>query len=58
MQQDTRTIIKKKCFLSNILKTHLDKKKKGLKSSIYLDFFFFHLNEQSVNFELATTEIN
>lgn len=57
MQQDTRTIIKKKCFLSNILKTHLDKKKKGLKSSIYLEFFF-HLNEQSVNFELATTEIN
>lgn len=57
MQQDTRTIIKK-CFLSNILKTHLDKKKKkGLKSSIYLEFFF-HLNEQSVNFELATTEIN
>lgn len=57
MQQDTRTIIKKKCFLSNILKTHLDKKKKRFEK---LNIFgiFFYLNEQSVNFELATTEIN
>lgn len=58
MQQDTRTIIKKKCFLSNILKTHLDKKKKRFKKLNIFRFFFFHLNEQSVNFELATTEIN
>lgn len=58
MQQDTRTIIKKKCFLSNILKTHLDKKKKRFEKLNIFRIFFFHLNEQSVNFELATTEIN
>lgn len=58
MQQDTRTIIKKKCFLSNILKTHLDKKKKKRFEKLNIFRIFFHLNEQSVNFELATTEIN